>query len=83
MHIPTFVTVPTKTVVQIDHDALIKMAREGPILLAPSEHNVMKALYIHAKRQGVDKLTMKTVTFLQDGALRTAYMITMKPLTQG
>ena len=80
MPTPPFVTVPTKTVVQIDLDALTKMVCAGPILLALSDHNAMKALYIYAKKHGVGLLTMRTIALMQDGLLSPAYLVSMKPM---
>ena len=85
MKLPEFVTIPTKTVVSIDYDALIKLVHKSPRLFTVQEFSVVKMLYAYAEKHRLGKLTVRTIFLVQDGNINPAYLLTLKPptITQG
>ena len=76
---PAFVKVPTKTVEVTDYDKLLDMVREAPVLLRIEDHPTIKCLYLHVRKVGAGKLSIKTVHWLVDGNPVPAHRITLKP----
>lgn len=80
MHQPLldFLTLPTKTVVQVDYETLLQTLKAGPILLRLEDHLNIKVLYLQAQKQGFGKLSVKTVHLVQGGQSTQGYLVTLK-----
>lgn len=75
---PEFIDIPLKIVEIVDHEALLATLRKGPCLFRSDHHPVIKALYLQAQRQDAGRIAVKTLTLLQDGDFKTAYLVTLK-----